>query len=48
MSEELDRLNAKLAASEGRPGYEGRVEAIKAEIAGVDAEAEAEGEDDGD
>ncbi len=35
---ELETLKAKLVASEGRPGYEQRVEAIKARIAEIEAE----------
>lgn len=44
MSEQLDALKAKLAASDGRPGYEQRTKALQEEIARVEAE-EAGGED---
>ena len=42
---EMESLKAKLAASEGRPGYEQRVEAIKARIAELETEELAEEED---
>jgi len=44
--EELTSLQAKLTASENRPGYEARVTAIKERMAEVQAEIDAEGEDD--
>jgi hypothetical protein len=40
--ERLDQLNAKLQASQNRPGYEQRVKAIEAEIAATEAEADDE------
>lgn len=44
MSEQLDALKAKLAASDGRPGYEQRTKALTEEIARLEAE-EAQADD---
>lgn len=41
MTAELESLKARLAASEGRPGYEGRVQEIRARIAELEAEEDA-------
>lgn len=36
--EELDRLKAKLAAREGKPGFQSNVEELKRRIAELEAE----------
>lgn len=40
--EELASLQSKLTASENRPGYEARVEAIKERMAVVQAQVDAD------